>query len=106
MKLKNQAGNGGVCARSETQYPLSPGGFGKTNTLPRGGIHLLVSRHLVGTAKKGVHLFTEAKKLWHLLGQWQTMVTNRLNILDTCNVQISDLSHYMWAEGQSNWMGV
>lgn len=46
-----------VCASSETQYPLSPGGFGQTNAVPRGGVHLLVSRRLGSTAEVGVPLF-------------------------------------------------
>ncbi|CAK6952022.1 hypothetical protein NQZ68_016198 [Scomber scombrus] len=39
-----------VCASSETQCPLSPGGFGQTNAVPRGGVPLLVSRQLGNTA--------------------------------------------------------
>lgn len=58
-----------VCASRETQYPLSPGGFGQTSTVPRGGVHLLGS-----TAEVGVPLFTQAKKLWHLQErQWWWM---------------------------------
>lgn len=87
-----------VCASSETQYPLSPGGFGQTNTVPRGGVHLLVSTLLGSTAEVGILLFAEAKKFWQLVGQRQ-IVTNRLNLLGSQH-KISDLSHYMWAEGQ------
>lgn len=72
-----------VGASSETQYPLSPGGFGQTNAVPRGGVHLLVSRHLGSTAEVGVPLLTAAKKLRHLQGQRQMVVTNTLNLLDT-----------------------